>query len=144
MPSPAFGSFYGSHFHLPPSPFPSLSPLSLFLLDASRKRKFMEVVPRAVFPASVPVGARSWLGSALPSLCSAPQLLHLAQKIDHVTLHLLPPGHPAPGAGECILERARYMQLPAPPLKDKIPFPHSHPGKKVNFKLFFSPRRKSK
>lgn len=36
---------------------------------------------------------------------------------------------PAPGAGECILERARYMQLPAPPLKDKIPFPHSHPGK---------------
>lgn len=49
---------------------------------------------------------------------------------------------PAPGAAECILERARYMQLPVPPLKDKIPFPHSHPGKNVNFKFF--PRQKSK
>lgn len=49
---------------------------------------------------------------------------------------------PAPGAAESILGRARYMQLPAPPLKDKIPFPHSHPGKNVNFKIFL--RRKSK
>lgn len=51
-----------------PPPLPSL-PLSLFLSDASRKRKFMEAVPRAVFPALVLVGACSWL--AQPSLASA-------------------------------------------------------------------------
>lgn len=72
---------------LPLSPlFPSL----FFLSDASRKRKFMEAVPRAVFPALVLVGARSWL--ALPGS----QLLHLAQKMDHVTLHL-----PGPSPRSC-------------------------------------------
>lgn len=57
------------HTSIPPSPFPSL-PLSLLLSDASRKRKFMEAVPRAVFPALVLVGACSWL--AQPCLASAP------------------------------------------------------------------------
>lgn len=47
---------------------PSLS-LALFLSDASRKIKFMEVVPRAVFSALVLVGACSWL--AQPSLLPA-------------------------------------------------------------------------
>lgn len=96
VPSPAFARFYGSHFHLPPSPFPSL-PLSLLLSDASRKRKFMEAVPRAVFPALVLVGACSWLAQpCLAELCPAPQLLHLSQKMDRVTLHLLPPGPQPP------------------------------------------------
>lgn len=63
-----------SHFHLSPSLSSPSFPLSLFLSDASRKRKFMEVVPRAVFSALVLVGACSWLAqpSLLPALPKPP------------------------------------------------------------------------
>lgn len=51
-----------------PPPFPLFPSLS-FCRMLQGKRKFMEAVPRAVFPALVPVGACSWL--AQPSLPSA-------------------------------------------------------------------------
>lgn len=58
--------------------------LTLLLLDASRKIKFMEVVPKAVFC----TGA-SWCmllsGSALPSPCCPATLTPFIQQIDHVT-----------------------------------------------------------
>lgn len=99
---------------LPPMPLPLL--LTLLLLDASRKIKYMEVVPRAVFC----TGA-SWCMLGLsPPFSSLPSSTHSLYTTDRSCyLHqLLLLG---PSAGECSLGSARYLQLPAlaPPLSDK-------------------------
>lgn len=86
-----------SRFTLPSASLPlSLSSPLSFSVGCFKEKKIYGSGSKSCFPC--PGASRCTLlaGSALPSLCPAPQLLHLTQKIDHVTLHLLPPGPQTP------------------------------------------------
>lgn len=118
-----------SHFHLSLFPSPSCS---LLLSDASRKIKFMEVVPRAVFSVLVLVSAcSSWAQPSLPAAARLPACSPRTKDSSRFHSLAAPPAPqpPALGSTASAVPGTRSSLPLAPPYR--INFPWFPPWEKL-------------
>lgn len=105
---PADGSTHTSICLPPPLPFPRS-----FSVGCFKENKIYGSGSKSCFLCLGASRCTLLAGSALPSPRLAPKLLHLTQKMDHVTIHQLPPA-PQPPELASVSQKCQVLAAPCP------------------------------